>query len=114
MMMSNFGREWGVVWWVCSVLSLFFVVVVRVILYGRFFLLECVGLIVAWGIVRHFLLERDMEYFVYMTNWTVCRAVIVVMTCVGMELKSRAVNGRIRSALNGSKNADPVPGEERW
>ena len=55
-----------------------------------------------------------MEYFVYMTNWIVCRAVIVVMTCVGMELKSRAVNGRIRSALNGSKNADPVPGDERW
>ena len=114
MIMSNFGRERGVVWWVCSVLSLSFVVVVRVILYGRFFLLACVGLVVAWGGVRHFRLQRHMEYFVYMTNWIACRAVIVVMTCVGMELKSRAVSGRIRSALSGSKNADTVPGEERW
>ena len=111
MIMSNFGRERGVVWWVCSVLSLSFV---RAILYGRFFLLACAGLVVVWGGVWHFRLQGDRECFVYMTNWIVCRVAIVVMTCAGMELKSRAVNGRIRSALNGSKNADPVPGEERW
>ena len=111
MIMSNFRRERGAIWWVCSVLSLSFV---RAILYGRFFLLACAGLVVAWGGVRHLRLQRDREVFVYMTNLIMCRVVIVVMTCVGMKLKNRAVNGRIRSALYGSKNADAVPSDERW
>ena len=75
----------------------------------------CVRLVAVWGGgVRHFCLWRDREYFVYMTNWIVCRVAIVVITCLGIELNTRAVNGRIRSALYGSKNADAVPSDERW
>ena len=65
MIMSTFGRERGVMWCVCSVSSLSFA---RAILYGRFFLLVCVGLVFAWGGVRRSRLYRDRECFVYMRN----------------------------------------------
>ena len=111
MIMSSFGRERGVMWWVCLVILLSFV---RAILYGRFLLLVCVGLVIVWGGDRHSRLYRDRECRVYMTNWIMCRVAIVVVTCSGMVVQKRAVSGRIRSALYGSRTADAVPSAEGW
>ena len=43
-----------------------------------------------------------------------CRVAIIVVTCSGMVVQKRAVSGRIRSALYGSRTADAVPSAEGW